>query len=149
MGPMSLPLSSCLDSIPLLIGLPFLRILLTRMFFLPYAYDVLVFLFVSSVFAFVCVFVPCLFIYFVFVSSVSLPGDDILCRLLSCPLPSVCFSWGGGVLRTFSRFDLVWFRLSRDHGSIRSGPINVRWTTGTTVSSVSIIDYPFYGTQHY
>ena len=25
-----------------------------------------------------------------------------------------------------SRFDLVWFRLSRDHGWIRSGSVNVR-----------------------
>ena len=38
----SLLLSSCLGCIPLLIGLPFLRGLLTRMFFLPYAYHVAV-----------------------------------------------------------------------------------------------------------
>ena len=29
-------------------------------------------------------------------------------------------------LRTFFRFDLVWFRLSCDHGWIRSGSVNVR-----------------------
>ena len=29
-------------------------------------------------------------------------------------------------LRTCSRFDLVWFRLSCDHGWIRSGLVNVR-----------------------
>ena len=31
-------------------------------------------------------------------------------------------------LRTFFRFDLVWFRLSCDHGWIRSGSVNVRQT---------------------
>ena len=30
------------------------------------------------------------------------------------------------LLRTCSRFDLVWFRLSCDHGRIRSGSVNVR-----------------------
>ena len=29
-------------------------------------------------------------------------------------------------LRTFSRFDFVWFRLSCVHGWIRSGSVNVR-----------------------
>ena len=47
-------------------------------------------LFVSSVFTFVCVFIPCLFILF-YVSSVSLPGDDVVCWLISCPFPYVCF----------------------------------------------------------
>ena len=58
-----------------------------------------------------------LLIYFYFyLPSVSLPGDDVLCWLLSCPFSSVCFlcSW----------FDLVWFRLSCDHGWIRSGSVN-------------------------
>ena len=32
-------------------------------------------------------------------------------------------------LRTYSQFDLVWSRLSCDHGWIRSGLINVRKTT--------------------
>ena len=36
--PLPLPLFSCLGCIPLLIELPFLRSLLMRMFFLPYAY---------------------------------------------------------------------------------------------------------------
>ena len=33
------------------------------------------------------------------------------------------------LLTSDSRFDLVWFRLSCDHGWIRSGSINVRKTT--------------------
>ena len=55
---LSLPLSSCLGCIPLLKGLPFLRSLL-RIFFLPYAYYVAVF--VSSAFDFACVI--CLFVF--------------------------------------------------------------------------------------
>ena len=42
-----------------------------------------------------CVVVLCLFRFVVFCFLVffseSLPGDDVLCRLLSRPLPSVCF----------------------------------------------------------
>ena len=33
------------------------------------------------------------------------------------------------LLTSDSRFDLVWFRLSCDHGWIRSGSVNVRKTT--------------------
>ena len=40
---MSLLLSSSLSRFPLLIGLPILRGLLTRVFFLPYTYHVVVF----------------------------------------------------------------------------------------------------------
>ena len=46
--------------------------------------------------------------------------DDVLCWLLPCPSFSV------SVLISDSRFDLVWFRLSCDHGWIRSGSVNVR-----------------------
>ena len=83
----SLLLSSCLGCIQLLIGLPFLRGLLMSLFFLPYAYHVVaICLFLLFVFLFLAVFL------FVFcVSSVSLSGDDVLCWLLFCRFPSVCF----------------------------------------------------------
>ena len=84
-------LSSSLSCIPLLIGLPFLGDLLTRLFFLPYAYHVVVFcLFLLFIFLFVLLFLA-VYLFLFCVSSVSLPGDDVLCRLLSCPFPSVCF----------------------------------------------------------
>ena len=72
---LSLPsLSSCLDCIPPLIGLPFLRSLLRSV-----SYGCL--LFVSSVCAFfVCFSVSCWFI-FIFVFFVFLPGDNVLCWL--------------------------------------------------------------------
>ena len=41
---------------------------------------------------FVCFFCLCLYLadlFLFFVSYVSLPGDDVLCWLLSCPLLSV------------------------------------------------------------
>ena len=48
---------------------------------------------VSSVLDFVCVLVSCVFIISLFcVSSVSLPGDNVLCWFLSCVYPSVCFT---------------------------------------------------------
>ena len=76
--------------IPLFIGLSFLCSLLRSMFFLPYVRVLCGWLlFGSIVFAFVCVFVSCCL--FVFISSASLPGDDIFCWLLSSPFPSVCF----------------------------------------------------------
>ena len=55
--------------------------------FLPYAYYLYTCL--SFVyFAFVCLlFVFCFLVF----PLESLPGDDVLCRLLSRPLPSVCF----------------------------------------------------------
>ena len=49
--------------------------------------------------------------------------DDVLCWLLPCPFSSVCLL---SMLISDSRFDLVWFRLSCDHGWIRSGSVNVR-----------------------
>ena len=60
------------------------------MFFLPYADHVVVFyLFLLFVLLFVFLFLVYLFLFCV--SSVSLPGDDVLCWLLSCPSSSVCF----------------------------------------------------------
>ena len=60
---------------------PFSRSLLRRMFFLPYAYDVLVFsLFLLFYFWFVFVF-----------SLVSLLAHEVICWLLFCDFPSVCF----------------------------------------------------------
>ena len=57
--------------------------LLTRMLFLPYAYHEIVFCLFLFVFAFICVFffIVYLFLFsFLFcASSVSLPGDDVLC----------------------------------------------------------------------
>ena len=53
---------------------------------------------------------------FVFVPSVSLLGDDVLCWLLYCPLLSVFFSCF--FPPTFFRFDLVRFRLFFYNGRI-------------------------------
>ena len=87
---LSLSLSSCLGCIPLLVGLRFLRSRL-RMFFLA----------LRVLRGSICFFCFCLclcfcfsvfLIYFiVLVSSVSLPGDDVFCWLLSCPFHYVCF----------------------------------------------------------
>ena len=85
---LSLLLSFCPGCIPLLIGLPYLRSLLRRMFFLPYAYHYVVALFFFFCVCFVCVCVPCCcccFFFFFFYSSVSLPGDDVPCWQFSCP----------------------------------------------------------------
>ena len=59
------------------------------------------------------------------------------------------------LLTSDSRFDLVWFRLSCDHGWIRSGSVNVRKTTNnnnnihthTEVFVISIIDPPSGGSM--
>ena len=90
---LSLPLYSCLGCILLLIGLPFLRSLLTRMFFLPYAFIMYVFVFCmfllfSLLFVFLFLFA---YLFLFLVSFVSLPGNDVICWLLSCPFPSVWF----------------------------------------------------------
>ena len=67
----------------MLIRLPFLRGLLTRVFFLPYTCHVVVFcLFLLFLLLFVFLFLVYLFLFCV--SSVSLPGNDVLCWLLSC-----------------------------------------------------------------
>ena len=52
-----------------------------------------------------------------------------------CPLLATFLSVLFGLLSMLisdSPFDLVWFRLSCDHGWIRSGSVNVRKTTTTT-----------------
>ena len=75
-------------------------------------------------------------LFYLFVSSVSLSGDDVLCRLLLRPFPSVgspCFFFSP---RPCSQFGFVSFRLSCDYGCIRMCvcflPIysghKVRWT---------------------
>ena len=100
-----LALVFCLGCIPLLLRLHFLRSLLTRMVFLPYAYHVVVFcLFLLLLLWFVFVFLV-LHLFLFFVSSVSIPSGDVLCWLLSCPFPFVWFPCF--FLRTCSRFDFV------------------------------------------
>ena len=103
----------------LLIGLPFLRSLLRRMFFLPYMYLVVAFYF------FCCFALVCCYFNLFYIFSVSVPGDDVLRWLLSCPFSSVCFPFFY-FLRTCSPINLVWFRLSCDHGWICSRSVNVR-----------------------
>ena len=94
----------------------FLRSLLRGVFFLPHAYYVVVFyLFLLFLLSFLFLFLVYLIFLHVFVSSVSLPGDDVLCWLFSCLFPSVCFSQLF-FLQTCSWFDLVWSRLFCDHG---------------------------------
>ena len=66
--------------------------LLTRMFFLPCTYHVVVFC-LSLLFILLFVFLFLVYLFLFCVSSVSLPGDNLLCWLLSCPLSSVCFSF--------------------------------------------------------
>ena len=91
-----LPLSSCLGCIPPLIGLPSLRF-----------YAVGSSLFLLSV---------CFCLCFLFLSR--------RCPLLatSCPSFSVCFPCSSPIPGLI----LFWFRLSCDHGWIRSGSVNVR-----------------------
>ena len=62
--------------------------------------------------------------YFTFVSSMSLAGGDVLCWLLSRWF--LLFDFPSFFLRNYSRFVLVFFRLSRDHSWIRSGFVNVK-----------------------
>ena len=64
--------------------------------------------------ALVCFYCLCFCLCFLFYR------DDVLCWLLPCPSFSV------SMLISDSRFDLVWFRLSCDHGWIRSGSVNAR-----------------------
>ena len=60
---------------------------------------------------FVCVFC------FLFIATMSFAGYFLVRSLLPA-FPAY--------LRTYSRFDLVWFRLSCDHDCIRDGSVNVR-----------------------
>ena len=63
---------------------------------------------------------------FLFVFSILSRRCPLVATFLSVPF---CLL---SLLTSDSRFDLVWFRLSCDHGWIRSGSVNVRKTTTTT-----------------
>ena len=66
--------------------------------------------------ALVCFYCLCVFVYVLyFIATMSFAG--YLLSVLLCLL---------SMLISDSRFDLVWFRLSCDHGWIRSGSVNVR-----------------------
>ena len=59
------------------------------------------------------------FVFSIFLSIATMPfAGYFLVRSLLSAFPAY--------LRTFFWFDLVWFRLSYDHGWIRSGSVNVR-----------------------
>ena len=78
--------------------------LLTRMYFLPYAYHVVVFC-LSLLFILLFVFLFLVYLFLFCASSVSLPGVDVLCWLLSCPFSSVCFP----IFLSRNVPGLVWF----------------------------------------
>ena len=61
--------------------------------------------------------------------------------VLSCPFSYSLLS----LLISDSRFDLVWFRLSCDHGWIRSGSVNVRKTTNNNNNTHMYILYSIRG----
>ena len=66
--------------------------------------------------ALVCFYCLCVFVYVLyFIATMSSAGYFL--PVLFCML---------SMLISDSRFDLVWFRLSCDHGWIRSGSVNVR-----------------------
>ena len=66
--------------------------------------------------ALVCFYCLCVFVYVLyFIATMSFAGYFL--SVLFCTL---------SMLISDSRFDLVWFRLSCDHGWIRSGSVNVR-----------------------
>ena len=66
--------------------------------------------------ALVCFYCLCVFVYVLyFIATMSFAG--YILSVLFCML---------SMLISDSRFDLVWFRLSCDHGWIRSGSVNVR-----------------------
>ena len=66
--------------------------------------------------ALVCFYCLCVFVYVLyFIATMSFAGYFL--PVLFCML---------SMLISDSRFDLVWFRLSCDHGWIRSGSVNVR-----------------------
>ena len=69
---------------------------------------------------FVILFVVSIFLS---IATMSLAGYFLVRSILS--------AFPAYYLRTYSRFDLVWFRLSCDYGWIRSGSVNVRKTTTT------------------
>ena len=66
--------------------------------------------------ALVCFYCLCVFVYVLyFIAAMSFVGYFL--SVLLCML---------SMLISDSRFDLVWFRLSCDHGWVRSGSVNVR-----------------------
>ena len=79
-------------------------------------------IFCSAFFAFVCVscfyFILFLSLLYPFLVTMSFAGY-FLVRFLLSDFPAFFH-------RPRSRFDLVWFRLSCDHGWIRGGSVNVR-----------------------
>ena len=83
-----------------------MRRLLTRMLFLPNAYHVVVFcMFLLFLLLFVLMFLFLVYLFLLCAYFVSLPGEDVLCCLLSCLcLLSLLF---------FSEclFGLIWFDL--------------------------------------
>ena len=115
--PMPLPLSSCLGCIPPLIGLPSLRFLCGCL----------------SVVSTACVF---LFVFSILSRRCPLLATSL--SVLFCLL---------SLLTSNSRFDLVWFRLSCDHGWIRSGSVHVRKTTTLVYCIISLIVMQGYFTK--
>ena len=107
--PLPLPLSSSLGCIPPLIGLPSLCF-----------YAVASSLFLLSV----CFCLRFILLFF-YILSRRCPLLATFLSVLFCLL---------SLLISDSRFDLVWFRLSCDHGWIRSGSVNVRKTTTTATT---------------
>ena len=92
--------------------------------------------------ALVCFYCLCVFVYvFYFIATMSFAGYFL--PVLFCLL---------SMLISDSRFDLVWFRLSCDHGWIRSGSVNVRKqqqqpmysTLATAVLSTSYVLSTYY-----
>ena len=75
--------------------------------------------------ALVCFYCLCVFVYILyFIATMSFAGYFL--SVLFCLL---------SMLISDSRFDLVWFRLSCDHGWIRSGSVNVRKQKTTTTTT--------------
>ena len=70
-----------------------------------------------------------LFVFSIFLSIATMSfAGYFLARSLLSAFPAY--------LRTFFRFDLVWFRLSCDHGWIRSGSVNVRYDLQTPLCEI-------------
>ena len=83
----------------------------------------------------------CLFVYFSFVCLLFLGFLFWVPSWRRCPLQATFTSVSFCLLSLFdclfsdrvrSHFVLVWLRLACDHGWIRRGSINVRWTTTAT-----------------
>ena len=73
-----------------------------------------------------CFYCLC-FLFFLYIATMSFAGY-LLARSLLSAFPAY--------LRTFFRFDFVWFRLSCDHGWIRSGSVNVRYDLQTPLCEI-------------